>query len=98
MRVNIVYNNSSRVLESPTGVYFVGITVIYNDNRFEALNSYTESPYKQDEEIVLEKNLKIILHYYSNPILEEVFEQFLGYEGLSFIEIKNEVFHISACI
>ena len=98
MRINIAYNNSLRTFDSPLGVYFVGVTVIYNGNRFEALNPYTDSPYKQDEEIVLDENLKIILHYYSNPILAEILEEFSGYEGIGFIEIGSEVFHISVCI
>lgn len=98
MRINIVYNNSLRTFDSPSGVYFVGVTVIYNGNRFVALNSYMDSPYKQDEEIVLDENLKISLHYYSNPILAEILEEFSGYEGIGFIEIKSEVFQISVCI
>ncbi len=98
MRINIAYNDSLRTFNSPSGVYFVGVGVIYNGNRFEALNSYTDSPYKQDEEIVLDENLKIILHYYNNPILAEILEEFSGYEGIGFIEIKSEVFHISVCI
>ena len=98
MRINIAYNNSLRTFDSPSGVYFVGVGVIYNGNRFEVLNSYTDSPYKEDEEIVLDANLKIILHYYSDAILAEILKEFSGYEGLSFIEIKNEVFHISVCI
>lgn len=98
MRINIAYNDSLRTFNSPSGVYFVGVGVIYNGNRFEALNSYTDSPYKQDEEIVLDENLKIILHYYNNPILAEILEEFSGYEGIGFIEIKNDVFHISVYI
>ena len=98
MKINIAYNDSFRTFDSPLGVYFVGVTVIYNGNRFEALNSYEDSPYKQDEEIVLDEDLKIILHYYSNPILAEILEEFSGYEGMGFIEIKNEKFHISVCI
>ena len=47
---------------------------------------------------VIDENLKIILHYYNNPILAEILEEFSGYEGLGFIEIKNEVFQISVCI
>ena len=50
------------------------------------------------KEIVLDENLKIILHYYNNSILAEILEEFSGYEGLGFIEIKNEVFQISVCI
>ena len=95
MRINVAYNNSSRVFDSPRRVYFVGITASYKGNRFEVLNSYTDSPYKQDEELVLDENLKIIFHYYSNPILAEILEEFSGYDGINFIEIKNEVFHIS---
>ena len=98
MRINIAYNNGLKVFDSPSDVYFVGVTVIYKGCRFEALNSYTDSPYKQEEEIVLDEKLKIILHYYINPILAEILEEFSGYEGMGFIEIKNEKFHISVCI
>ena len=98
MKINIAYNDSFRTFDSPSGVYFVGVTVIYNGNRFEELNSYEDSPYKQDEEIVLDENLKIILHYYSNPILSEILEEFSGYEGMGFIEIKKDVFRVSVCI
>ncbi len=76
MRINIIYNNSLRTVDSPPGVYFVGVGVICNGSRFEALNSYTDSPHKQDKEIVLDENLKIILHYYSNPMLSEILEEF----------------------
>lgn len=98
MRINIAYNDSLTTFNSPSGVYFVGVTVIYNSNYFVALCSYEDSPYKQDKEVVLDENLKIILHYYSNPILVEILEEFSGYEGMDFIEIKNEKFHISVCI
>ena len=59
MRINIAYNDSLRTVDSPSGVYFVGVTVIYNSNHFVALCSYEDSPYKQDKEIVLDENFKI---------------------------------------
>lgn len=98
MRINIAYNNSLRVFDPPPGVYFVGVTAIYKENHFIALNSCKDDPCKQDEEIVLDEHFKIIIHYYSNPTLAEILEEFSGYEGISFIEMKNEVFRISVSI
>ena len=67
----------------------VGATIIYEGKRFEALNSYNDSPFKQEEEIIFDEKLKVILHYYSNPVLEEVLKEFLGFEGIKCIEIKT---------
>ena len=98
MKISINYNDNRKVFSSPQSVYFVGATIIYEGKRFEALNSYNDSLFKQDEEIIFDEKLKVILHYYSNPVLEEVLKEFSGFEGIRCIEIKNDVFHISIIV
>jgi len=98
MKISINYNGKLRAFTSPPNIYFVGATVIHNGKRFISLNSYDDSQFKQDEEIIFDENLKVILHYYSNPTLEEVLKEFSGFEGIEFIEIKNDVFHISVIV
>lgn len=96
--VSINYNDNRKAFGSPQSAYFVGATIIYEGKRFEALNSYNDSPFKQEEEIIFDEKLKVILHYYSNPVLEEVLKEFLGFEGIKCIEIKNDAFHISIIV
>ena len=98
MKISINYNDNWKTVDSPTSVYFVGATIIYKDKRFEALNSYNDSPFKQDEEIIFDENLKVILHYYNNPTLEEVLTEFSGFEGIRCVEIKNDIFHMSIIV
>ncbi len=95
MKISINYNDNWKVFDSPPSVYFVGATIIYKGKRFEALNSYNDSPFKQDEEIIFDEKLKVILHYYSNPALEEILTEFSGFEGIRCIEMRNDAFHIS---
>lgn len=97
MKISINYNNNWKLFDSPPNVYFVGATIIYENKRFEALNSYNDSPFKQDEEIIFDE-LKVILHYYSNPALEEILTEFSGFEGISYIEMRNDTFHISIIV
>lgn len=98
MKISINYNDNWKAFDSPPSVYFVGATIIYKGKRFEALNSYNDSPFKQDEEIIFDEKLKVILHYYSNPTLEEVLKEFSGFEEIRCIEIKNDVFHLSIIV
>lgn len=98
MKISINYHDNRKVFSSPQSVYFVGATIIYEGKRFEALNSYNDSPFNQDEEIIFDEKLKVILHYYSNPMLEEVLKEFSGFEGIRFIEIKNDVFNLSITV
>ena len=98
MKISINYNDNWKAFDSPPSVYFVGATIIYEDKRFEALNSYNDSPFKQDKEIIFDEKLKVILHYYSNPALEEVLTEFSGFEGIRCIEIINDAFHISVIV
>jgi len=98
MKISINYNNNCKVFDSPPSVYFVGATIIYEGKRFEVLNSYNDSPFKQDEEIIFDEKLKVILHYYSNPTLEEILTEFSGFEGIRCIEIKNDIFHMSIIV
>ena len=98
MKISINCNDNLKVFDSPPSVYFVGATIICEDKKFVALNSYNDSPFKQDEEIIFDENLKVILHYYSNPVLEEVLKEFSGFEGIRYIEIKNDVFYISIIV
>jgi len=98
MKISINYNDNRKVFSSPQSVYFVGATIIYKGKRFEALNSYNDNPFKQDEEIIFDEKLKVILHYYSNPTLEEVLKEFSGFGGIRCMEIKNNVFHISIIV
>lgn len=98
MKISINYNDNRKVFDTPPSVYFVGVTIICEGKNFVALNSYNDSPFKQDEEIILNENLKVILHYYSNPALEEILKEFSGFEGITCIEIKNDAFHISVIV
>ena len=98
MKISINCNDNLKVFDSPPSVYFVGATIICKGKKFVALDSYNDSPLKQDEEIIFDEKLKVILHYYSNPALEEILTEVSGYEGPGFIEIKTEVFQISVCI
>lgn len=98
MKISINYNNSLQVFDFPHGAYFVGATVIYKEKRFVALNSYDDNPFKQDEELDFDEKFKVILHYYSNPMLEEVLKEFSGFEGIRFIELKNDVFNLSITV
>lgn len=98
MKISINYNNNWKVFDSPPSVYFVGATIICKGKKFVALDSYNDSPLKQDEEIIFDESFKVILHYYSTPALEEILTEFSGFEGIRCIEIKNDIFHISIIV
>ena len=49
MKISINYNDNRKAFGSPKSAYFVGAAIIYEGKRFEALNSYNDRPFKQEE-------------------------------------------------
>ena len=95
MKIEFLYGDSHKVLEAPAGVYFVGLTAIYNGYHVSALDADAEDArFWRDEEIRLSEELTVILHYYSAPTLAEVAEEFAGFAGMKMLEIKNEAFYL----
>lgn len=91
MKINITYDNFEKVIVAPEGVHFLGVTVKYGDITLEALTNRLST---NNEEIVLNENLKIILHYYDSPEALEIREAFNGYNDFEFIEIHDEKFSL----
>lgn len=91
MKINITSENIQKVIVAPKGVHFLGVTVKYDNVTLEALTNRLST---NNEEIVLNEDLKIILHYYDSPEALEIREAFNGYNNFEFIEIHNEKFSL----
>ena len=65
------------------------------DMNIEIINNYSS---KKHEEIILDENAKLILHYYSTSEAKEILESFKGYEGIGCIEIHNPLLDLIVSI
>ena len=95
MKISITSTKLQKVYVVPPDVYFVGVTLIYKDMNIEIINNYSS---KKHEEIILDENAKLILHYYSTSGAKEILESFEGYEGIRCIEIHNPLLDLIVSI
>lgn len=95
MKINIRSDNFEKVIVTPEYVYFVGITVKFDYGTLEVLNSNLST---NNEEIILDENLKIILHYYDSPEALEIKEAFKDYIGFECVEVNNKKFSLNISI
>lgn len=91
MKINITSKNIQKVIVAPEGVHFLGVTVKYGDMTLEAITNRLST---NSEEIVLNEDLMIILHYYDSPEALEIREAFDGHRDFEFVEIHNEKFSL----
>lgn len=92
MRTDITIGDYHRVFDSPEGVYLVGVTVIRDGrNTFSTINNLViDGVGSEDEEIELDCGVKLIFHYYSSPFLGWLMGEFAGFEGMKFIEVRED--------
>ena len=86
MKINITSPKFQKVLSLPANTYFVGATLSYNDMNIEILNNHSGETH---EEIILDDNAKLVLHYYNTTGAKEILESFEVYGSIRCIEIHN---------
>ena len=98
MKVNVCFGERSVKYDVPNGVWFVGLTVYYNDHRWTEMNLLAKSDEQQDVEIINEDGLRVVVRCYTCPNLVEVAEILNEFKGLSFDECRCEKMSISVVL
>lgn len=95
MKIEFDYADHHEVFESPVQVHLIGVTIINNGRHLSAWDFELEDESHQKDEVInLDENLKLIFHYYTGEKIGEMRKEFHGYEGMKFIEIKNNEFNL----
>ncbi len=98
MKVNVTFGERSLTYEVPDGVWFVGLTVYYNDHHWTEMNLLAKSDEQQDVEIINEDGLRVVVRYYTCPGLVDVAEILNEFTGMSFYECRCENMSISVVL
>ena len=88
MKISITTINFQKDFVLPLDAYFVGVTLIYEKMSLDIIKIKNYRSEKH-EEIVLDENTKLILHYYSTSRAKEILESFERYKDLRCIEVHN---------
>ena len=95
MITDIRFGDYHKVFQSPDDVHYVGISVKYNDNNFSLITGIERTgAVRKDEVIVLDENIKVILHNYSSPELFELVKELNSYKGMKTAEVRTGKLHL----
>ena len=96
MKISITTTNFQKDFVLPTDT-FVGITLILENMSLNIIQikNYSSEKY---EEIILEDNIKIVLHYYNSFKVKEILEEFKKYDSIKCIEVYNPKIAVIASI
>lgn len=98
MKVNVCFGERSLTYDVPDGVWFVGLTVYYNDHHWMEMNLLAKSDEQQDIEIINEDGLRVVVRCYTCPGLVEVAEILNEFKGMPFYECRCENMAISVVL
>lgn len=98
MKVNVCVGERSVKYDVPDGVWFVGLTVYYNDHHWTEMNILAKSDEQKDVEIINEDGLRVVVHCYTCPGLVEVAEILNEFKGLSFYDCRCGEMSISVVL
>ena len=95
MRVNVCFGERSVTCDVPDDVWFVGLTVHYNDMHWTEMNLLAKSDEQTDMEIFNEDGCRVVVRCYTGPEFAEVAEIFNEFKGLSLYECRCEKMSLS---
>ena len=104
MRTEITYGDFHRVVETPPGIDFVGVTIRCRstDRNLNCSTICFDDPeigiYRTDEEITVDDATTVILHYYRMPNFADILAEFKAFEGMVFAEIENGDLHLKLTV
>lgn len=98
MKVNVCVGERSVKYDVPDGVWFVGLTVYYNDHHWTEMNLLAKSDEQKDVEIINEDGLRVVVRCYTCPVLAEIAEILNEFTGMSFYECRCEKMSISVVL
>ncbi len=95
MITDITFGEYHKVFDSPDDVHYVGVSVKYNDSNFSLITGLERTgAVRKDEVIVLDENIKVILHNYSSPELSELAKEFDSFKGMKTAEVRTGKLHL----
>ncbi len=96
MRADIVFGGSQKTVAIPDDVCLVGATVIYNGNHCSAIDwDFTD---QHNEEIVMSEEFKVILHYYTAPVIAEIGKVFLDFKNMKYLEMQERDYYVGISV
>ena len=98
MRVNVCFGERSVSYDVPEDVWFVGLTVYYNDMHWTEMNLLAKSDEQTDVEIFNEDGCRVVVRCYTCPGLAEVADILNEFKGLSFYECRCEKMSLSVVL
>ncbi len=95
MITDITFGDYHKVFVAPDDVHYVGISVKYNDNNFSLITGIERTgAVRKDEVIILDENIKVILHNYSSPELSELVKELDSFKGMKISEVRTGELHL----
>ena len=95
MITEITFGKYRKIINSPDDVHYVGVSVKYNDSNFSLITGLERTgAVRKDEVIILDENIKVILHNYSSPELSELVKELDNFKGMKISEVRTGELHL----
>ena len=95
MRVEVSRKEFSKIIEVPSDVDMAGVMIRHNGwMQGSVLQFESEEISRQEEEIYNDGTTQIIVLYYRSAELAEVMKAFIGFEGMTYVEVQEGDCHI----
>lgn len=95
MRVEVSRKEFSKLIEVPSDVDMAGVMIRHDGwSQGSVLQFESEGISRQDEEIYNDGTTQIIVLYYRSAELAEVMKAFIGFEGMTYVEVQEGDCHI----
>ena len=96
MRIDIISSQFCKSIEITSQTDLIGITVFYkNDRRCSVLDFEANGIEKWDEEILINADVKVIVHHYIGPKLAEIVKEFDGFKKMKYSEHRWKDLYIA---
>ncbi|MBR6577511.1 MAG: hypothetical protein IKK74_01060 [Clostridia bacterium] len=90
MTTDITFGDYHKVFVAPDDVHYVGVSVKYNGNNFSLITGIERTgAVRKDEVIILDENIKVILHNYSSPELSELVKELDSFKGMKLSDVRT---------
>lgn len=90
MRTEIRYGDFHRVVETPPGIDFVGVSVYHCNMNFSTISipaMEEQGIFRTDEGFTIDETTTVTLHFYRIPTFADVFAEFEAFGGMVVAEI-----------
>lgn len=97
MRTEITCGTFHKIVETPPGIDFVGVSVRRGNSNYSTIcfDDPEIGIYRTDESIAVDDATMVILHDYHVPeTMADILAEFHAFAGMVFVEIEDKDFHL----